>query len=302
MRRIKHMFIDFSSIDMFRSCPRLAELSLVEALVPKVEIDPSAQTTFKGTVVHECFDALYHGQDWRRRFGELLADPSIKAIKALEPQMSGSVEHLFKVIETYIKHYEAPADRDFSIIATERRMEMPLRSWLTYAGHVDKVAVHKATGRTVIIDHKTSSSLRSWVEPSVPISDQFTGYIALAQANGIPAESLFVDGVSTAKKALDEYEKGKDGNGLFARYEAIRTKEHISEWAQITIEWASRFKAAIEETNFPPRKGHPCVAFGGRCQFFDVCASASSAGLNILRNSFMINPSPWKGFRLVWED
>jgi hypothetical protein len=265
-------------------------LHQLEGLEPVGTADESTKSTFKGTLIHAALEAHGCGKDPFEIFSAMLADPTIKAIKEIEPDKSGSIAHLKELLSNYLIVYSSD---ELSTIKTERRMEMCLAPWLTYVGNVDRECLN-AAGQIVISDYKTSSSLKSWVEPQVAVSDQFTGYLALAQANGIPTETLIVDGISTAKKAL------LDGVGLFVRYTANRTREQIEDWRNRTIAWAERLREDIESGRFNTNQPHSCTAYGGRCQFYEVCAAASSSS-NLLRNCFEKTKNPWPSFKVIYE-
>ena len=291
MKKLKHIYLDFSSIDLYRSCPRKFYLQLVETFIPKGTTDESTEATFKGRMIHEALDAKAMGRSPRDAMMKLVKDSSIKHIHTIDPDKSGSVHHMRKLLAAYLKRYK---NDNLQIVSTEARFEYPLTPWCTYVGNVDKVA--RLGNKTVIVDHKTSSSLKSWVEPQVSISDQFTGYIALAKHNGIVTDTLVVDGVSTALKAL------KDGDGLFVRYNTVRTKDQILDWETRMKWWATRIKEDLETNKWNTNQPKACTSYGGRCSFFDICAGAGLSGINILRNDFMKNPKPWHSFKIVWED
>lgn len=291
--RVKHVYVDFSSLEAYYECPRRFGWNLVEGLVPAAEKDPSLANTFLGTVFHSCIDALYQGKDWRDTFRSHLDAPGVIAINEKRSDLSGSRIHLQTVIERYIANYNAPNDHEFEVVATEKRLEMPLSPRITYVGNVDKEII-TTEGNRAILDHKTSSSLKTWVKPTIHLSDQFTGYLALAQANGIPAETMIIDGVSTARKALDEDE------GLFERYVTFRHPLQIEEWKKVTLHWCNRMIEDIENSTFAPKKPKPCTAFGG-CIYTNVCATFGTSSMALLHNNFIKGSNPWHSFKVVYE-
>jgi hypothetical protein len=281
--KVRRLTVSFSALDLYKSCPRKFELS--HLLLPVEAPDESLLANFKGSVVHECIDAFHSGKSWLDKFVSMTEG---KAICDIMPDKSGSLRHLEMLIKRYLDQYctEPLKDRDFEVVRSEQMLEMSLSAAVTFRGKLDKIAIDKE-GRRIIVDHKTSSSLRSWVAPTVAISDQFTGYIALGQANGLGVSGLLVDGISTARKALD------DDKDLFCRYPAERTAEQIENWKQNTLAWCSQIVRDIESSEFLTNKPHACCAFGGKCLYYDICASTSSSATNIIRNSFTVVQNPW---------
>lgn len=290
--KIQHMYLDFSSFDTYRQCPRKFAWGLVEGLESAEPTDPSLSAPFKGTVIHECLDAIYRGASWEAKLEELLKPEY--AINDIPSGRSGGPDHLRDLLTQYVAHYTPPEDPEYKITATEQRLEMPLTPWLTWVGTVDKVALSQAHNAPVIIDHKSSSSLARWVEPAVPVSDQFTGYIALAQANGIATSTLVIDGISTALKAA------KDGQGLFTRYITTRNGSQVEEFKARVIRCAVRMKEDIEANIFGTNQPKACNDFGSQCPFYDACVASGSGRTNVLRNSYQKAP-PWKNFKIQWE-
>lgn len=293
MKKVSHIYLDYSSYSEYLKCPRKFVWSLVEGLEPNRIEDPSQAAFFKGTVIHECIDAEYSGGDWRGKFHDLLLPEY--SIHSIPGYRSGSVSHLELILERYMDYYNCPDDNEYVITATEQRFEMPLAPWLTWVGTVDKVAISRADEKMVIIDHKTSSSLSRFMEPTIAVSDQFTGYLALAQANGLVTDTLVIDGISTAKKALDE------NVGLFCRYTTHRTDSDIEEFKTRALKVATRIKEDIETGEWISNQPAACNLFNSRCQFYDACATSGSARANLIRNDFRKTSSPWKNFTVQWE-
>ena len=289
------MFLDFSSYDSYVKCPRKFAWANLEGLEPKGSSnDESLAGHFKGTVVHECINALYEGKNWEHQFDSMIMPDS--AITQIPGHLSGSVTHLKNIVERYITRYTPPNDPDFEVVAIEQHMQMPLAPWLTYVGTVDKLVIQRQTGEKAIIDHKTSSSLKSFLEPTIPVSDQFTGYLMLAQVNNFDTNTVIVDGISTALKSL------KENEGLFNRYCTIRSEEQIDEYKARIIRIAERMREDIETGEFVSHQPGACTLYNTKCQFYDVCSVAGSARLNLLRNGFKLKDNAWKNFKIQWAE
>lgn len=297
MRKVVHMFVDFSTIQDFYRCKRAFYARSIERLTTKVEKDESLTASFRGTLVHKCLDALHSGQDWRGTFVLDIAPGA--AITDIPPTRSGSISHLMKLVTNYIDHYGGAQDKDFDVIGTEQTLQMPLSNRVTFQGTVDKIVKLRETGELAILDHKTSSSLKRYKLPEVAISDQFTGYLALAQANGIKTSKMIVDGISTALEALTT------GQGLFIRFDTERTPEQITDFRTRMTLATNEMINFIEtnelfaETISLPTPG--CNAFNETCQFHDLCSAYGTTRANMLKNSFVPASSTWKNFSVVWE-
>lgn len=293
MPRVAHLYLDYSTSAAWLECQRKVKLGNVDNLIPAQTGDPSLSAAFRGTLVHAAIDGLYRGVPWEQTI-EAAIDVEAE-LRFIEPNLSGSLSHIKKLITAYAEKYHTPDDIDYAVTATERRLEMPLSDRITYVGTIDKAALLKSTNEPIIVDHKTSSQLHMYVEPQVAISDQFTGYIALAHVNGIAATALIVDGISTALKAL------KDGNGLFVRYTAMRSEPQLSEWCDRMIRRGNAIIAALESDTFDAAYGKQCFAFNERCPFLDACAASGLTRTNILANAFKRNPAPWANFKVIYE-
>lgn len=293
MPKLKHIYLSDSSRQDYKTCGRRFVWNRFEGLEPDYLEDLSLSAAWKGTVIHECIDAAYQGKTWKDRFDELLSE--VQAIHTIDSTKSGSVDHLREIIVQYMATYSVPNDPDFDVIGTEQTFELPLTEWLTFVGKIDKIVVRK-NGSKALVDHKTSSSIARWVEPKVALSDQFTGYIAAAQANGIDTSGLVVDAISTAMTSL----KGK--SPLFQRFTASRTDEQVEEWRVRFIKDAERMRDDIETGEFTTGQDKACNEFGGKCMFYDVCAATPKARPQMLRNSFSKLDIPWAIDKVVLED
>lgn len=295
MASIAHMYIDFSTVSLYKLCPRKFSFEHIHKLVQKDSVAPddSEQGFFKGDIIHRCIDAVYQGQDWEELFESLV--PAKCKMATMAQSRSGSKLHIKTLIQRYLDHYNVPNHEEFKVIATEQKLEMPVTEWLTYGGTIDKIAI-TPDEKVFLIDHKTSSSLSTFMVPTVRVSDQFTGYLALAQAHGKDTQELVVDGISTAKKSLDS------GEGLFWRESTIRTAEQIEEWRSELIGVCSRLKWDIENSSFATNRPGACNQYFKKCPYYDVCAMGGSAQSNYIKNNYEQTTEPWPGFRITWKE
>lgn len=291
MRRVAHIYLSNSSLSEYKSCGRLFALKRLMGLAPTAQQDLTADPAYRGNLIHTAIDAAYSGGDPQ---AALRAVPE-GALRDIPSKASGSISHIDSIIQAYLDRYTVPNDPDFEVLRTECELHLPLKDWLTFVGRVDKIGRKRSTGEIVVIDHKTSSSISRWIEPQVALSDQFTGYIAAANANGWTTSTCIVDAISTALKALQTNE------GLFARFETTRSVEQIQDWKDRFIKDASRLKDDIESGCFTTGQPKTCVEFSG-CEFRMFCESPTTAvGSAVLRNAFSACTRPWDCDKIIYE-
>jgi PD-(D/E)XK nuclease superfamily protein len=294
LRKVSHLWLNFSSAQAYSRCKRKFFLSLIKGLDPITFGDNTLAASFRGTLVHAALDARARKIAWEPVVEALIEEGS--ALRAHDENRSGSLKHIKSLISRYFDQY---ASETISYKSTEQTLQMPISSRVTWVGTIDKIGID-AYGSTFVMDHKCSSSLRQWIEPTIALSDQFTGYLALAKANGANTNLFVVDGISTALKALD------DGVGLFVRYETERTDEQIGDFLnrmQILgdeiIDFVEHNETLQENISLPTPA---CNEYGTKCAFWDVCTASGLGGSNILRNAFRKTLNPRKNFRILFED
>lgn len=302
-KKVEHIYLSFSSMAEYVSCPRKWYLNRIAGLVPLNAPDESTGGAYKGTIIHECLDAIHLGKPWQPVF-ENYFQPGA-AINGIPEGKSGSKSHIKKIIEYYIEKYNLPYKDDFEVLATEQTLELPLTPWLTYIAKIDKIVRDTQTDEIFILDHKTSSSLKTWVFPGLDISNQFISYVAAAQHNNYLTDKIIVDGISTALTSLVAYEKNPldQKSPLFMRETRRVLDDEIAEWKESFIYVAEKLKTDIENQAFPAAvdKPKPCVAFGGKCVFYDVCASTGSLRTNLINNKFQPTQRSWADEKIIYQ-
>jgi len=292
MKKVKNIIISHSSLGDYHSCPRLWAWNRLGGLVPVEVPDETSGPAFMGTLVHEAIDMAWTGGDWRARVAELV--PPGSALLEKPGDKAGSLDHTIELIERYLDFYDVPNEYDYELISSEQVLSIQLTERITFSGRVDKIFKRKSDGKIVVVDHKTSKALSSWVIPLIPSNDQFTAYIAAAQANGIETSDFLVDGISTAKKYL------KSPYECFIRVSTTRSQADIDEWKTHVIHDANRLIHDIEHGSFSTGGRKNCLSFGG-CAFLDVCNSPASQRLTILNNSYKRLDSPWALSKVTYK-
>jgi len=292
MQKVKHLYLNFSTYDLYKVCPAKVKYQVIDSLQP--EIDPIAprklEATTKGTIIHKVLDAASQRLDWEDVFNaEIAKHPVFETLKASQ---SGSKEHLHMIIEKYFSRYGL-IETQWQTLQSEIKLEMPINSWLTAVGTLDKIVLRD--GEKFLIDHKTSSGLQKYLEPKVRMSDQFTLYQLLCQANGYDVKGIIIDGICTDRTVLD---KDKE---LFIRYETTRSADQCADFLERFERVGVKLKDSLEKDLFDPVRNEACSAFNSRCPFYDACvAPVKQITKNILTNNF-IKGEPNASCRVIWD-
>jgi len=197
-------------------------------------------------------------------------------------------ESASQIVQAYQNAYN---EEQLKVVATERELQLPLTTWLTCVGIIDKI-VQKPDGTLWVLDHKTSKSPATWIVPVLPVSDQFSCYLALAEANGFRCDGVIVDIISTAKKDIGT-------SAAFRRIETYRTTSQIEEWKARFIADATRVKEDLEGRGFSSNQPGACNSFG-LCPFLDVCASPPEQREQLL-TSYEVGVKIWEEDKVIYD-
>ena len=233
-------------------------------------------------------------------------------------------------------HYRWDADMDrYEVLAVEKEFTAPLVNPLTRAasrtwrigGKLDAVVAERATGRQLIVEHKSASGevgpgSEYWRR--LRIDGQVSLYFDGAKALGYDPQGCLYDVLSkpgqrplratpeesrkytkdgrlyAAQRDRDETPDeylariidaiAADPNGFYQRGEVVRMERELSE-AQHDI-W--QIGKQVRESDLAgrwPRNPDACVRYGQTCSFFDVCTGeASLDDENRFRRSYEVHP------------
>ena len=226
---------------------------------------------------------------------------------------------LLALFEGYKKRWEESDKATYETIGTEMRFDAPLMNPETgglsktfhLSGKIDALAKEKATGKVVIVEHKTTSQdigPGSDYWRKLPIDGQVSGYYCGAEALGHQASTCLYDVIRkpTIKplKATPEDKRkyNKDGSlskacrendetpdewyerlsadiasrpdYYYARIEISRSDNDLLEY--LFDMWAvSREIADAERMNRWSRNSQACSVYG-TCEYFGVCTGESN--------------------------
>lgn len=172
----------------FASCHRAYRIAYVDLYRPAVEADALSF----GTSVHALLENYWNGTGRVR-----LPAPA----EGLSDYRDATIRALFN---GYVDRYEASDSEKYEIVGSEIGFEAPLmnpetgalsKTWVL-AGKIDAIAREKSTGKTVIIEHKTTSQdigPGSDYWRKIPIDGQVSGYYVGAKVNGYDAGNCVYD-------------------------------------------------------------------------------------------------------------
>ena len=297
MKKIKHIYLNYSTFDLWQTCQSKLAFSQIERLeLISIKKTNGLNAAQKGTLVHKCLDAAAKLGDWEDTFEDICDSQEYSLpLSELKLHQSGSKEHLRSLLKAYMHKWSWPS-QTIQVLQSEVRLEAPITPWLTAVGTIDSII--KEGDEMKLMDHKTTSGLYRWLLPSIDASDQFTLYLLLANANGFMVNSMIVDGICTDKTALETQ------NGLFARIETARTDEQIQNFKERFTNVALDIKRAFETGRFQPRMGKTYNDFGTLCSYYQIYTNPTKTiSENVKANSFKKRAkNEEESFKIIWED
>lgn len=222
------------------------------------------------------------------------------------------------LFEGYRNRWEEYDRNTYDAICTERAFKAPLMNPETggisktfhLAGKIDALAKEKATGKVVIVEHKTTGQdigPGSDYWRKLPIDGQVSGYYVGAEAIDYPASKCLYDVIrkptikplkatpedkrkynkdGSLSKACREFDETPDEwyerlsadiagrpDYYYARIEISRSENDLVEY--LFDMWATaREIADAERLNRWSRNPQSCSLFG-QCEYFDVCTGCA---------------------------
>ena len=256
-----------------------------------------------GTAMHSMLEAYWQGK--------------IPTTPNMEDNYSSMT--LLALFDGYKKRWEESDKATYETIGTEMRFDAPLMNPETggvsktfhLSGKIDALAKEKATGKVVIVEHKTTSQdigPGSDYWRKLPIDGQVSGYYCGAEALGHEASTCLYDVIrkptikpykatpeekrkynkdGSLSKACREFDETPDEwygrlsadiasrpDYYFARIEISRSDNDLLEY--LFDMWAvSREIADAERMNRWSRNSQACSVYG-TCEYFGVCTGESN--------------------------
>lgn len=285
-----------SRLRTYRECSKKHDLMYRQMFRPVLE----GEALRFGTLMHKGLEAWWSGGDpFAAMSGE--SDP-FEAVKAEE------------LMRGYMKRYAHLKD-EYEVLAVEAKFDAPLinpatmlpsRTW-RLGGKQDVVLRSLATGRTAVVEHKTTSENLDDGDyfARLQIDHQISIYVIGAESLGFEVDDTLYDvikkpGIRPGKATPMEARKyTKDGRLYAAQRETDETPEQFRERLREDIEidpekyyqqrLIARMNSQLEDFLFDawqtgqeiragqlagraPRNPEACLRFG-RCPFWDVCVN-----------------------------
>lgn len=318
--------IDYSSLALYRTCPRKFFYRYV---LGHDAPEPSDALAF-GTAIHEGLGD-WHGNipgntptHETRELCESAPEPTMCAhchalarykalaetlpINAINPEEKRSVQFGETLLKAYIDTYNRDPFYGFKPLVgkdglptVELALEAPMyedsENTIIYNGRCD-MAAELPDGRIAAIEHKTAYRVGQDFVNQIKPNDQITGYLWLISNNGYPTcRTSIWNGLQTGapKKLID------DPASCFVRVETSRTEAEIAEWKREVIDSCMDIIRDIKREYF--RRGDApkcCTQYFSHCTFADVCNSTVDMRRRLLDGSYPLRP--WKGLEITASD
>ena len=292
----------------FNACHRAYKIAYVDLIRPAKASDALSF----GTAMHALLEAYWGGQETMVLTGDDYTDATLRCL-----------------FEGYKAKWEASDAEKYERVGAEFGFEAPLmnpetggtsKTWVL-AGKIDAIAKDKATGKHIIIEHKTTSQdigPGSDYWKKLPIDGQVSGYYVGASTLGYEVDVCLYDVIRkpTIKpyKATPEDKRkyNKDGSlsktcrefdetpdewyhrleldilqrpdYYYARVEVARSADDLTDY--LFDMWAvGREIADAQRLGRFSRNPQNCQSYG-KCEFFDVCSGCADIDdVTLFRNA-----------------
>mgnify|MGYP003288010800 CR=1 FL=1 len=282
----------------FNACHRAYKIAYVDLIRPAKASDALSF----GTAMHALLEAYWGGQETMVLTGDDYTDATLRCL-----------------FEGYKAKWEASDAEKYERVGAEFGFEAPLmnpetggvsKTWVL-AGKIDAIAKDKATGKHIIVEHKTTSQdigPGSDYWKKLPIDGQVSGYYVGASTLGYEVDVCLYDVIRKPtirpyKATPEENRKYKKDGTLYAgqhecdetpeewkarlmadiaerpdyyfqRVEVVRSESDLSDY--LFDMWAvGREIADAERIGRWSRNPNACSIYGS-CEYFDVCTGCAS--------------------------
>lgn len=324
--KVKHITVDFTGLNTYRSCPEKFNFGYVERRKP---VAPSDALVF-GQCIHTGLAEWHLGGPvgsesvCEQNFIELAASESLeymvphdcarcRSLVAFANQARGthlrelpddrarSIRHGLNLLWAYYRAYGEDPFHSFKPAIgqdqkplVEKMFTAKLTDRITYKGTMD-MAAQDFNGNVHGVEHKTTYYLNEAFLNKARMSDQVTGYIFLLQENVHPdVNSVVWNALQTAPRKIQT-----SPEECFSRTTTRRTPEQMLEWRENTILTVERMIEDIEREKFVKNMPDACCAWNSLCAFADVCNSPWASRKEILAAEYLEND--WEGVLVEYE-
>ena len=269
--------VDNHSLSVFRECPKKYQYRIKKGLVSQPsdfyedagDPPPSSPLLF-GLAIHRALDTLFNEQNL-----DLACDRFLESFQPVPDDPKRTPGRGCEVLEGYWNRWKENDQMAYSTVQSELKFSFELGQIahpvsgvmysIVYCGLIDKVLERKSDGQSLLMDHKTSSWESMYLVNAYAQSQQFLGYLAGAQALGIPAETLIVDILLMKPK-----------NNDFIRSEIRTDSDSRIEW-KWGIQQTCTMMLMCDSNDIWPQYGkEPCTSWNHLCEYFQLCDAKPS--------------------------
>lgn len=271
--------IDNFALSQWLTCKRKFYWRIIEGLVP---ISPKGTARGFGAAFHEAL-AEWYKLETPETERESRANDAFYRVWDDYGLGGGDAMRSTKVFEQVFRQYRAKWQPEwFEPLHTEVGFALPLTHNIIYQGRMDLLATDKASGKLVIVDHKTALRKPSQAQIEVK-TRQISGYIWAAQQlsdQGVMCNSAIVNYIILTTQPQ------------FERVLSTRTSEQIDEWQDATIRIINEIRNActIEDCYCNQES---CSIYGS-CDYLELCNTPKNLRQELIKHKF--ESKPWQAF------
>ncbi len=276
------IYINSSSLSLIQTCMRKTKYRIERNIVGGSE----SPALLFGTAVHKALEKYYLEDTKEEETLVLGFTEHAEPLKEIEKSDKHSIENGIELMKIYHETYK---DDPWVIYKdyVEKEFEYYAFTFLGYEvyifGTIDAIMKNTLTFELAAWDHKTAARIDSSFAKKVRPNDQYTTYIAGANAAfDLNIDSLYQNGIQ--KKNVF----GKTGKRLtepeLCRIKTSRDTDDINELYDSIRDSVRRYVKASETDTWPMSPGLNCHVFNG-CQYHGICSSPKSMRENVIKHT-----------------
>lgn len=286
------VFINYSSLELLQTCKRKAMYVLRDELKSTEE---SPALSF-GSGIHKGLEVWYTlpreqrksscNEDCTERCANCSAVAAFLRSTEASTAPVGDKRHPLNGVRILRAYFAKFFDDPFEVMVGSDGLPLVEKSFeftmvdeghvkINYFGTIDAILRNTETGVTLVVDHKTTSSLGTEFYSRIKPNHQYTGYVMGArEVLGIDTELFLVNGLQVAKTKAE-----------CARQITTRTEEDFAELVSAVRFAVSDYLQCEAQDRWPQNAPNPCSMYG-KCQFHDVCSAPAVLRPQILTNLY----------------
>jgi len=301
---VKKLYLSYSVLNEYKKCPHSFFLRYVHELVPKPWDGPQSwgSPLEFGHLFHFFMERWLAGKSHEDSMAEVYEEASTLAICEVPDDANRSLAHLDTVINNLINYFDNDPEKLWTPIVMEPEVEWKIgvvgdyEVW--FRSHFDGVAqLHD--GRTVVLEHKTTSQSFQQFEKRLKPNDQVSSYAhAMRHHTEWEFDGVLFTAASTqrfkSKKIMEEIARGE--RQTVEQYYVDCPEWESDEWFLHTKNTIKKLISDLDSGIFSKEGPEPCTMYG-RCKFAKICSMAPDERQNYQSKYFI--KEAWKGFEIV---